>query len=90
MTKQLIITSCDECPYLIKESEDAWFRPMCANTNRIFDYDEVNINIPSDCPLDDATDESCIGDLTPDDIEHIVDIARRIKNAKNVREGRYG
>lgn len=54
MTKQLIITSCDECPYLIKESEDAWFRPMCVNTNRIFDYDEVNINIPSDCPLDDT------------------------------------
>ena len=55
MIKLVPIEYCDDCPYLIKESEDAWFRPMCANTNRIFDYDEVNINIPSDCPLEDVS-----------------------------------
>lgn len=40
--------------------------------------------------LCDAADESSIGDLTPEDIQRINETARRIQNAKNVREGRYG
>lgn len=54
MTKQLIITSC------------------------------------KDCPLDNTVGESNIGDLTPEDIQRINETARRIQNAKNVRDGRYG
>jgi len=38
----------------------------------------------------DAVDESSIGDLTPEDIQRINEIAKRINDAKNVRDRRYG
>lgn len=40
--------------------------------------------------LCDAADESSIGDLTPEDIQRINETAKRIKNAKNVKDQRYG
>ena len=46
--------------------------------------------IPDWCPLDDVVDEPSLGDLTPEDIKRINETAIRIKNAKNVRDVRFG
>jgi len=99
MSKQLIINSCEDCPYVRPIQFDMAYNDdtpimyfKCGHKKFPFGRSNwaIKDQIIYDCPLEDAADESCIGDLTPDDIEHIVDIARRIKNAKNVREGRYG
>lgn len=99
MAKQLIINSCEDCPYVRPIQFDMAYNDdtpimyfKCCHKKFPFGKSNwaIKDQIMYDCPLDDVADESCIGDLTLDDIEHVVDIARRIKNAKNVREGRYG
>ena len=74
-------------------------RHYCKLTGRDFSDQYGNIipgvinpdtGFPDWCPLDDVVDEPSLGDLTPEDIKRINETARQIKDAKNVREGRYG
>lgn len=93
MTKQLIISSCDECPYSYYagyDLEDGTLYFKCENKKFPFGRSNwaIKDQIMDDCPLNDY--ESSIGDLTPEDIQRINETARQIKNAKNVRDGRYG
>lgn len=89
MTKQLLIESCHLCPYSVSIFQDGTSFWVCKHNH--YPYGRSNwtiINqINDDCPLDDVTS---LGDLTPEDIQRINETARKIQNAKNVKDRRYG
>ena len=67
MTKQLLINSCDECPYSYYAGYDLeigilYFK--CGHEKFPFGRSNwaIKDEIMHDCPLDDAADESSIGD----------------------------
>lgn len=103
MGKCITINSCKDCPYSgVDYFREHFMKAWCGHsqmrwTNNNWEWHSKTIEEESDylafppwCPLDDAADESSIGDLTPEDIQRINETARRIKNAKNVKDQRYG
>jgi hypothetical protein len=93
--KQLhrIISTCYDCPYFdegFNNSDPEYNRCRKLIEPKYWMDKSTDGDIPDYCPLDDVVDESRLGDLTNEDIKRINETAKQIKNAKNVKDGRYG